>query len=77
MSFCKSMMAGMALVVTAAYAAEEAEYDNMGPAAFMWPADRVWSADADNTAPCGSTAGPGNRTDFPLRMSSMETDVRY
>ncbi|WQF75306.1 Putative copper acquisition factor BIM1-like domain-containing protein [Colletotrichum destructivum] len=40
--------------------------DKMGPAAFLWPPDRVWSADADNTAPCGSTNGPGARTEFPL-----------
>ncbi|KAI3536159.1 WSC2 [Colletotrichum abscissum] len=40
--------------------------DNMGPAAFLWPPDREWSADADNTAPCGSTNGPGVRTEFPL-----------
>ncbi|KZL85370.1 gpi-anchored protein [Colletotrichum incanum] len=40
--------------------------DKMGPAAFLWPPDREWSADADNTAPCGSTNGPGVRTEFPL-----------
>ncbi|GAB0135710.1 hypothetical protein EsDP_00004037 [Epichloe bromicola] len=40
--------------------------DNMGPAAFMWPPDRVWSAAADNTAPCGSVESVGNRTNFPL-----------
>lgn len=39
----------------------------MGPAAFMWPPDRVWSAVADNTAPCGSIAGVSNRTQFPMR----------
>jgi hypothetical protein len=77
MPFCKSIMAGMALAVTTAFAAEEPEYDNMGPAAFMWPADRVWSADADNTAPCGSTAGPGNRTDFPLRTFNLKMDLEY
>ncbi|TQV94871.1 GPI anchored protein [Cordyceps javanica] len=33
--------------------------DTIGPAAFMWPPDRVWSADADNTAPCGSIADNG------------------
>lgn len=43
---------------------------NIGPAAFMWPPDRVWSADADNTPPCGSIAGVQNRTAFPLRKSS-------
>ncbi|PHH68520.1 hypothetical protein CDD83_6060 [Cordyceps sp. RAO-2017] len=40
---------------------------HMGPAGFLWPPGRAWSADADNTAPCGSTAGAGNRTQFPLR----------
>ncbi|KAH8887286.1 hypothetical protein GQ53DRAFT_750077 [Thozetella sp. PMI_491] len=39
---------------------------DMGPAAFMWPPDRVWSAALDNTAPCGSAASAGNRTGFPL-----------
>ncbi|KAL2207813.1 hypothetical protein CC79DRAFT_1368670 [Sarocladium strictum] len=43
-----------------------ATHDDMGPAAFMWPPDRVWSAAADNQAPCGSVAGVGNRTNFPL-----------
>ncbi|KAJ9137038.1 Cytokine inducing-glycoprotein [Pleurostoma richardsiae] len=38
----------------------------MGPAAFLWPSDRVWSAALDNTAPCGSVAQVTNRTDFPL-----------
>lgn len=46
---------------------DDAEFTDMGPAAFMWPADRVWSAAADNTAPCGSVADPSDRTDFPLR----------
>ncbi|KAF6834461.1 hypothetical protein CPLU01_04926 [Colletotrichum plurivorum] len=45
--------------------------DNMGPAAFLWPPDREWSADADNTAPCGSTKGPGVRTEFPLGKSNL------
>ncbi|KAM0302782.1 hypothetical protein ACHAPM_004785 [Fusarium culmorum] len=40
--------------------------EEMGPAAFMWPPDRVWSGDMDNRAPCGSRAGAGNRTEFPL-----------
>ncbi|KAL8377127.1 hypothetical protein RB595_008005 [Gaeumannomyces hyphopodioides] len=40
----------------------------MGPVAFLWPADRPWSADADNTAPCGSVRGVTNRTPFPLSM---------
>ncbi|KAM4060731.1 cytokine inducing-glycoprotein [Hirsutella rhossiliensis] len=40
--------------------------DHMGPAAFMWPPDRVWLGKMDNTAPCGSSAAPGVRTKFPL-----------
>ncbi|CEI65602.1 hypothetical protein FVEN_g8859 [Fusarium venenatum] len=40
--------------------------EEMGPAAFMWPPDRVWSGDMDNRAPCGSRAPAGNRTEFPL-----------
>jgi len=43
--------------------------DSMGPAAFMWPPDREWTADKDNTAPCGSPAKVGNRTEFPLSES--------
>ncbi|KAF3940840.1 hypothetical protein ABW19_dt0205491 [Dactylella cylindrospora] len=39
---------------------------SMGPVAFLWPDDRPWSAAEDNKAPCGSSSGPGNRTDFPL-----------
>ncbi|PWN44763.1 hypothetical protein IE81DRAFT_364747 [Ceraceosorus guamensis] len=38
----------------------------MGPAAFMWPADRPWAAEYDNVPPCGSSAGVGERTPFPL-----------
>ena len=41
----------------------------MGPAAFMWPSDRPWSADVDNVAPCGSSAGVGNRTNYPMSAS--------
>ncbi|QPG96434.1 hypothetical protein C2857_004181 [Epichloe festucae Fl1] len=40
--------------------------NHMGPAAFMWPPDRVWSAAADNTAPCGSVDSVRNRTNFPM-----------
>ncbi|KAK0383649.1 hypothetical protein NLU13_9560 [Sarocladium strictum] len=46
-------------------------HDDMGPAAFMWPPDRVWSAAADNQAPCGSVAGVGNRTNFPLSAGQI------
>ncbi|KAH7156730.1 hypothetical protein EDB81DRAFT_854787 [Dactylonectria macrodidyma] len=45
--------------------------DEMGPAAFMWPTDRVWSGDMDNKSPCGSSAGAGNRTEFPLTGGAL------
>ena len=48
---------------------EDDEDLTMGPAAFMWPSDRPWSADVDNIAPCGSSAGVGNRTNYPICMS--------
>lgn len=47
--------------------AMEAEATDMGPAAFMWPPDRVWGASVDNTPPCGSVAGVTTRSQFPLR----------
>lgn len=49
-----------------------AEGSVMGPVAFLWPANRPWSAEADNTAPCGSSSGVGNRTQFPLGMISIQ-----
>lgn len=47
-------------------AAETPMATDMGPAAFLWPPDRVWGAAQDNTPPCGSSAGVTNRTEFPL-----------
>lgn len=47
----------------------EEDKKSMGPAAFMWPPDRFWDPRYDNTAPCGSNAGPTNRTDFPRRKT--------
>ncbi|KKA29997.1 hypothetical protein TD95_003829 [Thielaviopsis punctulata] len=52
--------------VSRATAASDDAAEDMGPAAFMWPQDRVWNAAADNTAPCGSVARAGSRTQFPL-----------
>jgi len=67
MAIVKNLLAGLALSVASSYAQDdEAEYDDFGPAAFMWPEDRVWDAAVDNHAPCGSRAAPRNRTDFPL-----------
>src|SRR4051794_29356650 len=65
----KSILSGVAALAAHAYAATDyGSEDEMGPAAFMWPADRVWSASMDNTAPCGSVASPGNRSEFPMSM---------
>ncbi|KAI0382021.1 hypothetical protein F5Y04DRAFT_253845 [Hypomontagnella monticulosa] len=47
----------------------------MGPVAFLWPADRSWSSTADNTAPCGSTAGVTNRTEFPLTQGTVALSI--
>ncbi|KAI2640630.1 hypothetical protein GGS26DRAFT_539095 [Hypomontagnella submonticulosa] len=47
----------------------------MGPVAFLWPDDRNWSATADNTAPCGSTDGVVNRTDFPLTQGTVALSI--
>lgn len=60
-----------ATLVSAASAAAGVKSTTMGPAAMMWPADRVWSDAADNTEPCGSTAGVGNRTPFPLQNGKI------
>ncbi|TDZ75154.1 hypothetical protein CTRI78_v000163 [Colletotrichum trifolii] len=54
---------GLAAVAGAQHTKQD---DEMGPAAFMWPTDRVWSGDMDNQAPCGSKSGVANRTEFPL-----------
>ncbi|KAJ5693201.1 hypothetical protein N7462_002624 [Penicillium macrosclerotiorum] len=51
--------------------ANAAEATDMGPAAFLWPPDRAWGAAQDNTAPCGSSAGVTNRTEFPLKNGEV------
>ncbi|KAF7562310.1 hypothetical protein G7046_g1821 [Stylonectria norvegica] len=77
----KSFFGCLAIVVASAYAATDlGGTDEMGPAAFMWPADRVWSAAMDNTAPCGSVANPGNRSEFPLqngKVALVDQDESY
>ncbi|GME45643.1 hypothetical protein GTA08_BOTSDO09368 [Neofusicoccum parvum] len=52
-----------------------AEGTVMGPVAFLWPADRPWSASADNTAPCGSSSGVSNRTQYPLDQGSVALSI--
>ncbi|OAL06856.1 hypothetical protein IQ06DRAFT_237301 [Phaeosphaeriaceae sp. SRC1lsM3a] len=52
-----------------------AEGTEMGPVAFMWPADRIWDAAHDNTAPCGSAEGPSNRTIFPVQQGQVALSI--
>jgi hypothetical protein len=54
---------------------EGEEGTSMGPVAFLWPGDRVWDARNDNTAPCGSSSGPNNRTAFPLSQGSVALTI--
>ncbi|KAF6812138.1 hypothetical protein CPLU01_14961 [Colletotrichum plurivorum] len=62
-----TLKAVVALGLASLAAAQHTKQDDeMGPAAFMWPADRVWSGDMDNQQPCGSKSGVANRTKFPL-----------
>ncbi|KAJ3538334.1 hypothetical protein NM208_g5952 [Fusarium decemcellulare] len=72
MASFRSIFGGLAVMAVSVYAAiDTGSADEMGPAAFMWPADRVWSASMDNTAPCGSVASPGNRSEFPLQNGKV------
>lgn len=69
LTYTTALLAGCALQQLA-QASEvhgaNAEGTIMGPVAFLWPDDRKWDASQDNTAPCGSSAGVTNRTEFPL-----------
>ncbi|KAF2749822.1 hypothetical protein M011DRAFT_492844 [Sporormia fimetaria CBS 119925] len=47
----------------------------MGPVAFMWPPDRPWADSHDNIRPCGSAAGVGERTVFPLTQGSVALSI--
>ncbi|KAF4586007.1 putative GPI anchored protein [Ophiocordyceps camponoti-floridani] len=53
------------------FVAAVAAQQHLGPAAFLWPPDRVWGSAAGHTAPCGSVTGVGNRTEFPLRNARV------
>jgi len=63
----------LALASTFAALAGAQESSDMGPAAILWPPDRPWAAAQDNIPPCGSSAGVGNRTEFPLGMNPLNT----
>lgn len=58
------------LLVFAGLAARTARAEdidsNLGAAGFLFPTEREYSASADSTAPCGSVAQVGNRTNFPI-----------
>lgn len=67
LSIWRYALVGVILTCAPVQAIGEDDEDlTMGPAAFMWPSDRPWSADVDNVAPCGSSAGVGNRTNYPI-----------
>ncbi|PLB51349.1 hypothetical protein P170DRAFT_455537 [Aspergillus steynii IBT 23096] len=61
-----SILSLIALSTAGVLAHGEDAAKEMGPVAFMWPPDRKWGEKYDNNAPCGSSTGPVNRTDFPL-----------
>ncbi|KAJ5505031.1 hypothetical protein N7463_007905 [Penicillium fimorum] len=62
----KNYIALIALSAIGVCAHGEEASTEMGPAAFLWPPDRLWGAAYDNNAPCGSSTGAVNRTNFPL-----------
>ncbi|OJJ98450.1 hypothetical protein ASPACDRAFT_1881849 [Aspergillus aculeatus ATCC 16872] len=62
------LLATASLVIPGSLAAEATD---MGAAAFLWPPDRAWGAAQDRTAPCGSSAGVTNRTEFPLTNGAV------
>lgn len=62
-------------VLSNAQHGEGEEGSSMGPVAFLWPPDRVWDAQHDNTAPCGSSAGPSNRTIYPLSQGAVALSI--
>ncbi|EXJ90975.1 hypothetical protein A1O1_04082 [Capronia coronata CBS 617.96] len=61
----------LAVAIATLQSAMAQEVSTMGPAAFLWPPDRAYSAAWDNTAPCGSSAGVSNRTQFPLSNAAV------
>ncbi|KAJ8108042.1 hypothetical protein OPT61_g8447 [Boeremia exigua] len=70
-----SFVAALAALGNAQTHGEGEEGKTMGPVAFMWPPDRIWDAQHDNTAPCGSAAGPSNRTIYPLSQGAVALSI--
>lgn len=70
-----SIFSALAVLSNAQTHGEGAEGSSMGPVAFLWPPDREWNAQHDNTAPCGSSAGPSNRTIYPLSQGAVALSI--
>ncbi|KAF2630897.1 hypothetical protein BU25DRAFT_387168 [Macroventuria anomochaeta] len=70
-----SSLAALAVLSSAQTHGEVEEGSSMGPVAFLWPPDRVWDAQHDNTTPCGSSAGPSNRTIYPLSQGAVALSI--
>lgn len=66
LSYVAALAGGRLVMADEEVHGQGAEGTEMGPVAFLWPADRPWSASSDNVAPCGSSSGVSNRTSFPL-----------
>jgi|SRR5690242_4899612 len=70
-----SILAVSAVLSKAQTHGEGEEGASMGPVAFLWPPDRIWDAAHDNTSPCGSAAGPSNRTIYPLSQGAVALSI--
>ncbi|KAH6612434.1 hypothetical protein C7974DRAFT_466816 [Boeremia exigua] len=70
-----SFVAALAVLSNAQTHGEGEEGSSMGPVAFLWPPDRIWDAEHDNTSPCGSSAGPSNRTIYPLSQGAVALSI--
>ncbi|PHH80889.1 hypothetical protein CDD80_5809 [Ophiocordyceps camponoti-rufipedis] len=57
------------LLLRLGFVASVAAQQHVGPAAFLWPPDRVWGSAAGHTAPCGTTRGT-------LKSPSLSEPVR-
>lgn len=71
-----SLLSLIALSAAGVWAHGEEGAKEMGPVAFMWPPDRKWGEKYDNNAPCGSSTGPVNRTDFPLSTFNLSKNTQ-
>lgn len=68
MAFARAtyLLAAAAALSAVVTAHSKEDYDNMGPLGLLWPEDREWSEEDDMTAPCGTSGGVVNRTEFPI-----------